>query len=134
MADPLHQFQITPIIPISDDILIMPLIGALDSVRATQVIESLLQTIVEHGARFMIIDITGIAVVDTAVAHHLLQAARAIQLLGAQIVLVGIDPSDADVLAGLIKVREKNLTNNTLIVKEGGLRWRRMDGAALRRR
>lgn len=91
----------TPIIPISDDILIMPLIGALDSVRATQVIESLLQTIVEHGARFMIIDITGIAVVDTAVAHHLLQAARAIQLLGAQIVLVGISPEVAQTMIGL---------------------------------
>ena len=79
----------------------MPLIGALDSVRATQVIESLLQTIVEHGARFMIIDITGIAVVDTAVAHHLLQAARAIQLLGAQIVLVGISPEVAQTMIGL---------------------------------
>jgi anti-anti-sigma factor len=91
----------TPIIPISDDILIMPLIGAIDSRRAMQVMESILQAIVEHGAQFMIIDITGIAVVDTAVAHHLIQTARAIQLLGAQIILVGISPEVAQTMVGL---------------------------------
>lgn len=49
----------------------------------------------------MIIDITGIAVVDTSIAHHLLQAARAIQLLGAQALLVGIIPEVAQTLVGL---------------------------------
>ncbi|HEY3227689.1 MAG TPA: substrate-binding domain-containing protein [Roseiflexaceae bacterium] len=91
----------TPIIPISDSILIMPLIGSIDSARAQQVMEAMLEAIAQHGAQHMIIDITGIAVVDTAIAHHLLQAARAVQLLGAQVILVGIRPEVAQTLVGL---------------------------------
>jgi len=91
----------TPIIPISDAILIMPLIGSIDSARAQQVMEAMLEAIGQYGAQYMIIDITGIAVVDTAIAHHLLQAARAVQLLGAQVILVGIRPEVAQTLVGL---------------------------------
>jgi anti-anti-sigma factor len=91
----------TPIIPISDSILIMPLIGAIDSARAQQIMAAMLEAISRHGAQYMIIDITGIAVVDTAIAHGLLQAARAIELLGAQVILVGISPEVAQTLVGL---------------------------------
>jgi anti-anti-sigma factor len=91
----------TPIIPISDSILIMPLIGTIDSARAQQIMVAMLEAMSRHGVRYMIIDITGIAVVDTAIAHRLLQAARAIKLLGAQAVLVGISPEVAQTLIGL---------------------------------
>jgi anti-anti-sigma factor len=91
----------TPIIPISDSVLIMPLIGTIDSARAQQIMVAMLEAISRHGARYMIIDITGIAIVDTAIAQGLLQAARAIELLGAQVVLVGISPEVAQTLVGL---------------------------------
>lgn len=91
----------TPVIPISDAILIVPLIGAIDDSRAQRIIEALLQAIVQHGAQYMIIDITGIGIMDTTVAHHLLQAAQAIQLLGAKVILVGISPEVAQTLVGL---------------------------------
>jgi anti-anti-sigma factor len=91
----------TPVIPISDAILIVPLIGAIDSARAQRITEALLQAIARHGAQYMIVDITGIAIIDTAVAHHLLQAARSIRLLGAQVMLVGISPEVAQTLVGL---------------------------------
>jgi rsbT co-antagonist protein RsbR len=79
----------------------MPLIGAIDSARAQQIMAAMLEAISRHGAQYMIIDITGIAVVDTAIAHGLLQAARAIELLGAQVILVGISPEVAQTLVGL---------------------------------
>jgi anti-anti-sigma factor len=91
----------TPIIPISEAILIMPLIGTIDSGRAQQIMESMLGAIAQHGARYLIVDISGIAVVDTAIAHHLIQAAQAVQLLGARVLLVGISPEVAQTLVGL---------------------------------
>jgi len=91
----------TPIIPISDSILIVPLIGAIDSARAQRITGSMLQAIGQHSAEYIIIDITGIAIIDTTIAHHLLQAARSIQLLGAQVILVGIGPEIAQTLVGL---------------------------------
>lgn len=91
----------TPVIPISDAILIVPLIGAIDSARAQRIMAALLHAIAQHDAQYLIIDITGITIIDTAVAYHLLQTARAIQLLGAQVVLVGISPEVAQTLVGL---------------------------------
>jgi anti-anti-sigma regulatory factor len=91
----------TPIIPISESILIMPLIGVIDNARAQQIMESLLVAISQRGAEYMLIDITGMAMVDTAIAHHLMQAARAVQLLGAQVILVGIRPEVAQTLVAL---------------------------------
>ncbi|MEO7912178.1 MAG: STAS domain-containing protein, partial [Roseiflexaceae bacterium] len=91
----------TPVIPISDAILIMPLIGAIDSGRAQHIMEAMLGAIAQHSARYLIVDISGMAVVDTTVAHHLLQAAQAVQLLGARVLLVGINPEIAQTLVGL---------------------------------
>jgi ABC-type sugar transport system substrate-binding protein/anti-anti-sigma regulatory factor len=91
----------TPVIPISDAIMIMPLIGAIDSGRAQQIMEAMLGAIAQHSARYLIVDISGMAVVDTTIAHHLIQAARAVQLLGARVLLVGINPEIAQTLVGL---------------------------------
>jgi PAS domain S-box-containing protein len=91
----------TPLIPISDRVLVMPLIGRIDTRRASQVLEILLQGIQTQGADLAIIDITGVNVVDTQVAHALIQAARAVKLLGAQVVLTGLRPEVAQTLVGL---------------------------------
>jgi ribose transport system substrate-binding protein len=91
----------SPIIPISDDILVLPLIGSIDSVRAQQIMETMLEAISQHQAAVLIVDITGVAVVDTGVAHYLLQAARAAQLLGTRVILVGISPEVAQTVVQL---------------------------------
>ncbi|HEU5011355.1 MAG TPA: STAS domain-containing protein [Roseiflexaceae bacterium] len=91
----------TPIIPLYEGVLALPLVGAIDSYRASQVLETLLTGISEQQAEVVIIDITGVPVVDTGVAHHLLQSARAARLLGAQVVLVGIGPEIAQTLTQL---------------------------------
>jgi len=96
----IHELS-TPIIPISDKILVLPLVGAIDSARARQIIESMLGAISKIQAAVLIIDITGVAVVDTGVAHYLLQAARAAQLLGALVMLVGISPEVAQTVVQL---------------------------------
>ncbi|HYF63105.1 MAG TPA: STAS domain-containing protein [Herpetosiphonaceae bacterium] len=91
----------TPLIPITDHVMVMPLIGAIDSRRAQQVLEALLHGITSARATAAILDITGVPVVDTQVANALIQAAQAVKLLGAQVVLTGIRPEVAQTLVGL---------------------------------
>jgi rsbT co-antagonist protein RsbR len=91
----------TPLIPISDQVMVMPLIGAVDSRRAQQVLEALLEGVASSRALVAILDITGVPVVDTQVANALLRAAQAVKLLGAQVVLTGIRPEVAQTLVGL---------------------------------
>jgi PAS domain S-box-containing protein len=91
----------TPLIPINDEVLAMPLIGAIDTQRAQQVLGALLQGIERSRARIAILDITGVPVVDTQVAKTLLIAAHGVRLLGAEIVLTGIRPEVAQTLVGL---------------------------------
>lgn len=91
----------TPFIPISDHAMVMPLIGALDSRRAQQVMDTLLHGIAANHAQIAIVDITGVAVVDSQVANALIQAAQAVRLLGAQVILTGIRPEVAQTLVGL---------------------------------
>jgi rsbT co-antagonist protein RsbR len=91
----------TPLIPIADGLLAMPLVGAIDSVRAQQIMEVLLRGIAAERARVVILDITGVLVVDTEVAHALIRTAQAARLLGARVVLTGIGPELAQTLAGM---------------------------------
>jgi anti-anti-sigma regulatory factor len=91
----------TPLIPITDTVMVMPLIGTVDSRRAQQVIETLLNGIATSRALMAILDITGVPVVNTQVANALLRAAQAVKLLGAQVVLSGIRPEVAQTLIGL---------------------------------
>lgn len=103
----------TPIVPISQGILVLPLVGVLDAARAQQMMENLLSKVVERQARVAIIDVTGVPHIDTASASALLQVARAVRLLGAQVVLTGIRPEvsqaivclDID-LAGIVTRRD----------------------------
>ncbi len=91
----------TPIVPIADEILILPLIGSVDTHRAGQIMESLLEGIGGYQAETVIIDITGVPMVDTSVANHLLQAARAARLLGSRVILTGISPEIAQTIVEL---------------------------------
>lgn len=91
----------TPLIPLADGIVLMPLIGSLDSSRAQQVMETLLEGITEHVASIAILDITGLPVIDTQVANALLQATKAVKLLGSEVILTGISPRVAQTLIGI---------------------------------
>jgi len=91
----------TPLIPITDEVVILPLIGTIDSRRAQQMMEALLEGVARHRARLVILDITGVSVVDTQVAQAFIQAAQAVQLLGAQVMLTGIQPQIAQTLVHL---------------------------------
>jgi rsbT co-antagonist protein RsbR len=89
-----HQAAIrelsTPVIRVYERVLLLPLVGAIDSHRAQQVMESVLLHVVEAKAKCIIIDIAGVPVVDTRVADHLLKTTAAVRLLGAQVILTGI--------------------------------------------
>lgn len=91
----------TPLIPITDEVMVMPLIGALDSQRAQRIMETLLTGVSDSKARVIILDITGVPVVDTQVANALIRAAQALRLLGAEVILTGIRPEVAQTLVGL---------------------------------
>ena len=91
----------TPFIPITEQVMVMPLIGAIDSRRAQQVLDSLLHGVASTRARIAILDITGVPLVDTQVANVLIQAAQSVKLLGAEVVLTGIRPEVAQTLVGL---------------------------------
>lgn len=90
-----------PLIPIFDKISVMPLIGAVDTERAKFIIENLLEGVVKHRAEVVLLDITGVPVVDTMVAHHIIQAADAVRLVGAKCMLVGIRPEIAQTIVTL---------------------------------
>lgn len=91
----------TPIIQVWDDIVTMPVVGLVDSMRAADMKNSLLETVARTRARFAIVDLTGVDTVDTATADHLLKVMRAVGLLGARCVITGIQPSVAQIIVGL---------------------------------
>ncbi|WP_085520466.1 STAS domain-containing protein [Tuberibacillus sp. Marseille-P3662] len=90
-----------PLIPIMDSISVMPLIGTIDTDRAKLIMENLLNGVIENRSEVVLIDITGVPVVDTMVAHHILQAAEAVHLVGAECILVGIRPEIAQTIVNL---------------------------------
>ena len=91
----------TPVIQIWEGILALPLVGAIDSQRTLQIMESLLDRIVKTQSSVVILDITGVPVVDTQVANHLIKTMQAARLLGARSILVGISPQIAQTLVHL---------------------------------
>jgi PAS domain S-box-containing protein len=91
----------TPLVPLAEGVLAMPLVGAIDDGRAQQILEALLEGIVQQGAEHVIIDITGVKGVDAQVAGALVRAAQAARLLGAEVVLTGIRAAVAQTLMEL---------------------------------
>lgn len=104
----------TPLMPIADGVVAMPLIGAIDSARAQQIMETLLYGVAEHHAHVAIIDITGVKVVDTQVAGALMRAAQAARMLGAQVILTGISPEIAQTLVHIGAELREVITKATL--------------------
>jgi|SRR5699024_7084001 len=90
-----------PLIPVMENITVMPLIGTIDTSRARLIMENLLTGVIDHSAEVVLIDITGVPVVDTMVAHHIIQAAEAVRLIGSKCILVGIRPEIAQTIVSL---------------------------------
>lgn len=91
----------TPLIPISKDMVAMPLVGRVDRARAARVLDVLLHGISRARARFAILDITGVPELDAPVAQMLIQASRTARMLGAQVFISGIRPEAATALISL---------------------------------
>jgi len=91
----------TPVLQVWDRILALPIVGGLDTARTQEMNEALLQKIVETGSEIVILDITGVPVIDSAVARHLLETVAAARLLGAEVLLVGLSTHTALTLVHL---------------------------------
>lgn len=91
----------SPVIRVFDRVLLLPLVGTIDSLRAQHVMESALVRVGEEQAKVLLLDIAGVAVVDTQVADYLLRTTAAVRLLGAQTVITGISPQVARTMVEL---------------------------------
>lgn len=103
-----------PLIPVFEKISVMPLVGTIDTERAKLIMENLLSGVVKHRSEVVLIDITGVPVVDTMVAHHIIQAADAVRLVGAKCMLVGIRPEIAQTIVNLGINLNQVITTSTL--------------------
>ncbi len=91
----------TPILEVWDDVLVLPIIGAVDTHRSEELMASLLASIVRMRAKWAIIDVTGVDVADTRTAHYLMKVVRAAGLLGTSCLLSGVQPAVAQTLVNL---------------------------------
>ncbi|WP_437634967.1 STAS domain-containing protein [Sorangium sp. So ce854] len=104
----------TPLIPISDDIVVMPLVGALDAQRVRRVQETLVRGVASRRAHVAILDITGVPQIDGRCADELLRAAVAVRLLGSEVILTGLGPDVARTLVELGVDMSGIVTHSTL--------------------
>lgn len=91
----------TPIISVWDGVLALPVIGTVDTGRSADMMDTLLARVVSDSASYVIIDITGVAIVDTRTADHFIRMAKAVRLLGARCFLTGMSPAIAQTLSQL---------------------------------
>ena len=91
----------TPVLQLRPGLLILPIIGMLDSRRAQQLTEQLLQAIRARRGKVVVLDVTGVVAVDSRVANHLIQTVDAARLMGATAIVTGVSPEVAQTLAGL---------------------------------
>jgi len=91
----------TPIIPVMDRIIVMPLVGNIDSERARNITRGLLAGIQEHRAKIVIMDITGVSIVDSEVANHLNKTIQAARLKGARSIVTGMSDAVAETIVDL---------------------------------
>jgi len=95
-----RQLQ-TPILEIWDDVLALPVIGMVDSRRSAEMMETLLVEIVNNRCKYVILDITGVEIVDTRTADHFVKVMKSAELLGTQCIMTGIRPAVAQTLVEL---------------------------------
>ncbi|HKA54822.1 MAG TPA: protoglobin domain-containing protein [Candidatus Binatia bacterium] len=88
----------TPVLPLRERLLLLPIIGAIDPPRAQQITTQLLQSIRAHRAKVVVMDITGVPTVDSAIANHLIQTVQAARLMGAAVIVSGLSPEVAHAL------------------------------------
>jgi rsbT co-antagonist protein RsbR len=96
----IHELS-TPVLQVREQLLILPIIGILDSKRATQLTEQLLGAISSNRARVVVIDVTGVPTIDQTVANHIVETVRACRLMGAGIIITGLSPEIAQTLVTL---------------------------------
>jgi rsbT co-antagonist protein RsbR len=89
------------VLQVRDQLLILPIIGMLDSQRARQLTEQLLGAIQTNRAKVVVIDITGVATIDVTVADHLVQTVQASRLMGAKAIITGLSSGIAQTLVDL---------------------------------
>ena len=88
----------TPVLQVRERLLILPIIGAIDAQRARQLTEQLLRGIRANRAKVVVVDITGVPVIDSAVANHLVQTVEASRLMGASVIITGLSSDIAQTL------------------------------------
>ena len=91
----------TPVLQIRDRLLLLPIIGVIDTHRARLITESLLRSIRANRAKVVVMDVTGVATIDSKVANHLIQTVTAAKLMGASVIVTGLSAEVAQSLVGL---------------------------------
>ena len=100
-AQEILEMAAVPVVQVWEGIVLVPLIGTLDSQRTQQLMERLLRRVAETASPVALLDITGVPTVDTQTAQHLIETISAVRLLGAEVVLTGVRPSIAQTLVHL---------------------------------
>lgn len=100
-AQEILEMATVPVVQVWEGILLVPLIGSLDSQRTEQLMERLLQRITDTGSQIACVDITGVPTIDTQTAQHLIETISAVRLLGAEVILTGVRPNIAQTLVHL---------------------------------
>ncbi len=109
-----------PVVPVTEGIVVLPLIGLIDDLRAEQIMTNLLESVNIYDAEVIVLDITGVPIVDTQTASYLLRAAQAVRLLGARVIVTGIRPEIAQTIVQLGIDTEQITTAANM---EAGLRY-----------
>src|SRR5205814_4733115 len=108
----------TPVLQIRERLLLLPIIGVIDTQRARLITESLLRSIRANRARVVVMDVTGVATIDSKVANHLLQTVSAARLMGALVIVTGLS---SDVAQSLVALGIELSKLNTVGDLQGGL-------------
>jgi anti-anti-sigma factor len=100
-ANEIFEMAVVPVVQVWEGIVLVPLIGTLDSQRSQQLMEKLLQRVMETTSPVAILDITGVPTIDSQTAQHLIETVSAVRLLGAEVILTGVRPVIAQTLVHL---------------------------------
>jgi len=100
-AEEIMEMATVPVVQVWEGIVLVPLIGMLDSQRTQQLMERLLHRVTETGSPIALLDITGVPAIDTQTAQHLIETVSAVRLLGAEVILTGVRPVIAQTLVHL---------------------------------